>query len=78
MQDCKQDNRTRKSQKLIYELIASRQRIEQSAVIESAKNFENMSPTEKKSLDCRIHCLSEINHAMDWFVDRILCDRRHK
>jgi hypothetical protein len=74
--DNQQEHRRRKSQKLIYELIVSRQRSEQSAVIEIAKAFDNMNNDEKESFESRKYCLNELNFALDWFIDKVLCDRR--
>lgn len=67
-----EEKRRRKSSKIIYDMLVSRIRSEETAIISQAYVSNKMT----EQLELRITSLKDLQHSLDWLVDKIINDRR--
>jgi len=71
------DQRKRKKDKIIYDLLISRIRSEENALFALHEKLgKEPSNTLKEQIRCREIALGDIQHALDWYVDKLINDRR--
>ncbi len=76
------EKRRRRSAKVIYDMLVSRIRSEEGALVAQARQLGKMheSPGRdnvEKQFEDRKKAMKTLQHSLDWLVDQIISDRRH-